>query len=97
MATGGLYGNSTTGAAIASPTAESNGLYGNSPSFGGTYFEWFIFQVSDVQPATPTGGSWSFQTNTGTPPTGWLATPPSNPTNIVWVSIALVNSKMAIR
>lgn len=93
MATGGLYGQSGTGALIASPGSESTGLYGNTTNFGGTYFEWFIFQESVSQPATPTGGSWSFSTNTGTPPSGWTLQPPSAPVNQVWVSIALVNSR----
>lgn len=83
MATGGLYGNAS----------ESVGLYGNTTNFGGTYFEWFIFQDSATQPATPTGGSWSFTTNIGTPPTGWSNAPPSNPTYTIWFSIALVNSR----
>ena len=88
MATVGLYGSV--------PNAESVGLYGNNNVFAGTYFEWFIFQVGDTQPTTPTGGSWDFTTNTGTPPTGWLATPPVNPTNTVWVSIGLVNSRSSV-
>jgi len=83
MATGGLYGNAS----------ESVGLYGNTTNFGGSYFEWFIFYQSDTQPATPTGGSWSFTTNTGTPPTGWSVVPFPAPTLPVWVSIALVNSR----
>ena len=95
MATGGLYGSSTSGVVAAASGSESTGLYGNNTNFGGSYFEWFIFQVADIQPATPTGGSWSFTTNTGTPPAGWLTAPPANPTNTVWVSIALVNSKTA--
>lgn len=74
-------------------SSDSVGLYGSSSSFGGTYFEWFIFIESSIAPSTPTGGSWSFTTNTGTPPTGWSSTPPASPTNTVWVSIALVNSK----
>lgn len=81
MATG-LYG-----------TFETSGLYGNTTTFGGTYFEWFIFQESASAPATPTGGSWNFQTNTGTAPTGWSTYPPVNPTNPVWASIAIVNSR----
>lgn len=93
MATSGLYGQSPTGAIIAQPGSESSGLYGQSPNFGGTYFEWFIFQASATQPATPTGGSWSFSTNTGTPPSGWTLLPPDAPTQNVWVSIALVNSR----
>lgn len=84
MMTSSFYGN----------TSESVGLYGTSTtSFGGTYFEWFIFQQSASQPATPTGGSWDFTTNTGTPPTGWSSTPPTSPTTLIWVSIAVVNSK----
>ena len=83
MATGGLYGNAS----------ESVGLYGNTTNFGGTYFEWFIFQESATQPATPTGGSWDFLTNIGVPPTGWSSTPPVSPTNTVWASIAIVNSR----
>ena len=83
MATGGLYGQSV----------ETVGLYGNTVSFSGTYFEWFIFYESATAPATPTGGSWNFLTNVGTPPTGWSQSPPTSPTNIVWASIAFVNSK----
>ncbi len=87
MATIGLYTTSSS--------AESAGLYGNSPNFGGTYFEWFIFQESASAPATPTGGSWNFTTNTGTAPSGWSTTPPVSPTDTVWASIAIVNSKNA--
>ena len=74
-------------------SSDSVGLYGSSSTFGGTYFEWFVFQVSNSQPATPTDGSWSFTTNSGTPPTGWSSDPPVNPSTLVWVSIANVNSK----
>lgn len=93
MATGGLYGSTSTGTVAPQSGSESVGLYGNNTVFGGTYFEWFIFQVSETQPATPTGGSWNFTTNIGTPPSGWTAQPPVNPTNIVWVSIGVVNSR----
>ncbi len=89
----GLYGNSPVGALIAQPGAESSGLYGNASNFGGTYFEWFIFYDSLTQPATPTGGSWDFTTNIGTAPSGWLNSPPPTPTNLIWVSIAVVNSR----
>jgi hypothetical protein len=92
--TTGLYGDSPNGALVAGPNSDTSGLYGGGVTFGGTYFEWFIFQESATQPATPTGGSWSFVTNTGTPPTGWSLIPPSNPANQVWVSIALVNSRL---
>jgi hypothetical protein len=93
MATGGLYGSSLSGNLVAQPGTESVGLYGNSVPYGGTYFEWFIFQESVTQPATPTGGSWNFTTNVGTPPTGWTTIPPATPTNIVWACITFVNSK----
>ena len=93
MATSGLYGSTSTGTVAPQSGSESVGLYGNNTVFGGTYFEWFIFQESATAPATPTGGSWSFTTNVGTPPTGWSNTPPVAPTLKVWASIALVNSK----
>jgi len=92
MATGGLYGSSLSGSLLVGPNSESTGLYGNGVYFGGTYFEWFIFQQALSQPATPTGGSWNFQTNVGTAPTGWSTYPPTNPTQTVWASIAIVNS-----
>ena len=93
MATGGLYGSTSTGTVAPQSGSESVGLYGNNTVFGGSYFEWFIFQEAATQPATPTGGSWSFSTNSGTAPTGWTSVPPAAPTTKVWVSIALVNSK----
>ena len=92
MATSGLYGSSPTGALIAQSGTETLGLYGNTVNYGGTFFEWFIFQEASTQPATPTGGTWNFTTNSGTPPTGWTLSPPTNPTNEIWVSIAYVNS-----
>ena len=93
MATSGLYGSSPTGGLVAAPGAESAGLYGNTTNFGGTYFEWFIFRESATAPATPTGGSWNFTTNVGVPPAGWTTAPPTNPTNIVWFCISIVNSR----
>lgn len=93
MATGGLYGSSSTGALVASPGSETSGLYGSSVNFGGTFFQWFIFQQASTQPATPTGGSWNFTTQVGTPPSGWSNSPPPAPTNEIWVSIAFVNSR----
>ena len=71
----------------------SNSLYGNQ--YSGVeivQFQWFIFQSSSTAPATPTGGSWNFQTGVGTPPSGWSDAPPASPSNEVWVSIALVSS-----
>ncbi len=91
--TPGLYGKSPNGSVVAQPGSESAGLYGNGTTFGGYYFEWFVFQTSATQPATPTGGSWNFQTDSGTAPSGWTNAPASNPTNPVWISIALVNSR----
>ena len=91
--TPGLYGKSPNGSVVAQPGSESAGLYGNGTTFGGYYFEWFVFQTSATQPATPTGGSWNFQTDAGTAPSGWTNAPASNPTNPVWISIALVNSR----
>jgi hypothetical protein len=93
MATGGLYGSTSTGTVAPQSGSESIGLYGNNTVFGGTYFEWFIFKESPTALATPTGGSWNFTTNVGVPPTGWLNSPPVTPQDKVWVSIAVVNSR----
>ena len=71
----------------------SNSLYGSQ--YSGVeivQFQWFIFQSASSAPATPTGGSWNFQTGVGTPPSGWSDAPPASPSNEVWVSIALVSS-----
>jgi hypothetical protein len=84
MTFGTLYGN----------VSESNGLYGIGQLIpGSTYFEWFIFKESVGQPATPTGGSWNFDTNIGTAPTGWSSASPNIPVNPVWFCIAFVDSR----
>jgi len=84
MTFGTLYGN----------VSESNGLYGIGQLIpGSTYFEWFIFKESVGQPATPTGGTWNFDTNIGIPPTGWSSTSPNIPVNPVWFCIAFVDSR----
>lgn len=92
MATGGLYGSTAT-ATVVNASTETVGLYGNTTNFGGTYFEWFVFQQAATAPSTPTGGTWNFNTNVGTPPSGWSNSIPALPTQPVWVSIAFVNSK----
>jgi len=82
-----------TTASIYGGVAQSAGLYGQPTSTTSrSVFEWFIFKVSNTQPATPTGGSWDFNTETGTPPTGWTAIPPASPTTLVWLSVAIVTS-----
>jgi hypothetical protein len=84
MTTASIYGGVT----------QSSGLYGTPSTYGGaTYFQWFVFQANPTGPSTPTGGSWDFTTNTGTPPTGWSVNPPVSPTSLVWVSYAIVNSR----
>lgn len=78
-------------------SGETGGLYGTgATSSAVSYFEWFIFQEADVQPATPTGGTWDFVNNTGTAPSGWSTYPPANPSNTVWVSIATVSSRSTV-
>jgi len=90
MAFGNLFGSG----------GESNSLYGTSLTSGSIpaassfiYFEWFIFKVSSSQPATPTGGSWDFLTNTGVPPTGWVSSYSGIPLDNMWFSIAFVDSR----
>jgi hypothetical protein len=87
MATGNLFG---TG-------GESNSLYGAALSSSGAssfiYFEWTIYRVSASQPATPTGGTWNFLTNTGTTPTGWVNFVAGTPLNNLWFSVAFIDSR----
>jgi hypothetical protein len=84
MTTAGIYSN----------VAQSAGLYATtSTTFtASTAFQLYAFYVSSVAPSTPTGGSWSFETNTGVAPSGWTLVPPSNPGTTVWASIAFVDS-----
>jgi hypothetical protein len=90
MAIGTLFGSNP----------ESSGLYGiatgtgNNPTvINQTYFEWFIFITSSGTPATPTGGSWDFNTNTGTAPAGWSNFISGVPLNSLWFSVAFVDSR----
>jgi hypothetical protein len=84
MSFGTLYGNVT----------ESNGLYGIGQDVNySTYFEWFIFKESAEVPATPTGGTWDFLTNIGTPPVGWTNSIATIPLNTIWMSIAFIDSR----
>jgi hypothetical protein len=91
MATGNLFGIG----------GESNSLYGTSLTNGGgipapssfIYFEWFIFKTSASQPATPTGGTWDFLTNTGVPPAGWTSFVNGIPLDNLWFCIAFVDSR----
>lgn len=89
MAIGTLFGTNT----------ESVGLYGTP--VGGTvpsniyqtYFEWLIFKESAGVPTTPTGGTWDFSANTGTPPTGWTTSVATVPLLAVWLSVGFVDSR----
>jgi hypothetical protein len=79
---------------------ESSGLYGIATGTGSnptvinqTYFEWFIFTTSAGTPATPTGGSWDFNSNTGTAPAGWFSFISGVPLNSLWFSVAFVDSR----
>jgi len=73
-------------------SGSSDGLYGVQGNNTVTYFIWYIYIQSATAPSTPTGGSWNFVTNVGTPPTGWSATPITSTGNDLWVSQAVVNS-----
>jgi len=73
-------------------SGSSDKLYGVQGNNTVTYFIWYIYIQSATAPSTPTGGSWNFVTNVGTPPTGWSATPIISTDNDLWVSQAVVNS-----
>ena len=89
MTIGTLFGTNT----------ESVGLYGTP--IGGTvpsniyqtYFEWLIFKESAAVPITPTGGTWDFSSNTGTPPTNWTTSIATVPLLPVWLSTGFVDSR----
>ena len=50
-----------------------------------------IFLAIDIQPATPTGGSFNFNSNILTPPTGWSTNLPTIiPPNELWVSYSAI-------
>ena len=49
-----------------------------------------IFIARQTAPATPTGGSFNFDTATLTPPSGWSATPITSTLSNVWMSIAYI-------
>ena len=70
----------------------TGGLYGNNTSVSQAYFTWFIYIQSATAPSTPTGGTWTWATNTGVTPTGW-SNSPSTQTSQVWVSSAIVSSQ----
>ena len=95
-ATSGLYGSGVTGQINQVPGAETVGLYGQGVQTAGntTYFLWNIFQQAATQPATPTGGSWSFLTNSGIEPAGWSDVPPPAPIPglSTWLSYTVVTS-----
>ena len=94
----GLFTTTPTGQPVVDPqpyfaTGPASGLYSAGSSESVTYFEWMIFNTSDSVPATPTGGSWNFSTNSGIAPVGWLSSPPADSTYAVWMSTAVVDSR----
>ena len=82
---------------MADPTSirpSDYGIYGNStgqsanPRSGAA--EFFCFRESATTPPTPTGGAVDFTLGVYSPPQNWLQNPPANPSNIVWVSSAII-------
>jgi hypothetical protein len=71
--------------------AFQNGTNGIS---GTSFYEVTAYANNPTTPATPTGGQWNFNTNTGTAPTGtvtWYLTPPT--TANLWASYALATNQ----
>ena len=54
-----------------------------------TYF-WSVYQRAAAPPATPTGGSFNFGTNTANPPSGWFTSIPAG-SNPCYVSTTLAS------
>ena len=73
----------------ANGTAGANGANGVN---GYSTYLYNVFQAANATPSTPTGGSYTFNTGTGVPPTGWLNYPSSNTANAVYVTTATVQT-----
>ena len=50
-----------------------------------------IYKTANIQPSTPIGGTYDFENNTFTPPTGWVADS-NGLTNPIWMSMGSVLS-----
>lgn len=70
----------------------ANGANGANGVNGYSTYLYNVFQSAASTPGTPTGGSYTFNTATGTPPTGWLNYPSSSGNNSVYVSTASVQT-----
>lgn len=63
----------------------ADGTNGNTSFFGSVYKR----SADSPDPATPTGGSYNFDTQTLTPPAGWFIAPPVSDGNPLWISNAI--------
>lgn len=70
----------------------ANGANGTNGANGISTYLYNVFQSAASTPATPTGGSYTFSTATGVPPTGWLNYPSSSGNNSVYVSTTSVST-----
>lgn len=61
-----------------------------------SYFTAFIFRSSEIEPGTPTGGSWDPSTNVVTPPTSW-ALKDSDLSGTIWMSWGVFTPQGTIR
>ena len=78
-----IYAQKTDGApgSPGDPGADGNSVY---------YAQ--QFQRAASAPATPSGGSYNFATQTLTPSTGWSVTPPASDGNPLWVTSAVAEA-----
>lgn len=58
----------------------STGSQGVAGVSGVSTYLFSIYKRSSSAPSAPSGGSYNFGSNTSTPPTGWLASPPAGST-----------------
>jgi len=68
------------------------GANGSSGSNGVSTYNYSVFQSANTAPSTPTGGYYTFSTNTGIPPTGWSNTPTSANGAPIWASTATLTT-----
>ena len=70
----------------------ANGTNGTNGANGISSYLYNTFLSAASTPGTPTGGSYTFSTATGIPPTGWSNFPVASGNNAVYVSTASVST-----
>lgn len=84
----GDTGTDTAGTWGTPASIVDDGSPGAPGADGLSVYQYSVYRRAASPPATPTGGSYNFGTNTGTPPTNWSNEPPASDGNPLYVSQA---------